>query len=137
MIYLLDSAPGYNKPGTQVSFDFVSLATHDEKGEDMNALQGTVMNGQIVLDNPVGLREGTRVEVLPIQSRQPALGMREEEWPTTSEGISALVARMDALEPGWLSPEDDAAWRLALHAQRNVEKVRFAEDAEKLGRMWE
>jgi hypothetical protein len=53
---------------------------------------------------------GTRVEVLPIEARQPALGMREEEWPTTSEEIAASLARMDALEPGWLSPEDDAAW---------------------------
>ena len=103
----------------------------------MNALQGTVRNGQVVLDNPVELREGTRVEVLPIEARQPAVGMREEEWPTTQEGIAALLARMDALEPGWLLPEDDAAWRLALRTQRNIEKVQFSEDAQKLRRMWE
>jgi hypothetical protein len=121
-----------------VSFDATSaLGTHNEKDEDMNVLQGTVMNGQIVLDNPVELREGTRVDVLPIEARQPAVGMREEEWPTTPEGIATLLARMDTLEPGWLLPEDDAAWRLALREQGNIEKVRFSEDAGKLRRMWE
>ena len=113
------------------------LTTHNEKDDDMIAIQGTFKNGQIVLDNPVGLREGTRVEVLPIEARQPTVGMKEEEWPTTAEGIAALLARMDASEPGWLSPEDDAAWRLALHTERNIEKARFSEDAEKLRRMWE
>ena len=39
----------------RVSFDAASaLATHDEKDEDMIAIQGTVRNGQIVLDDPVG-----------------------------------------------------------------------------------
>ena len=75
-----------------MSFDAASaLATHDEKDEVMNAIQGTVRNGQIVLDNPVGLREGTRVEVLPIEARQPTVGMREEEWPTTARGDRCVV----------------------------------------------
>ena len=69
----------------------------------MNTFQGTVTNGQIILDNPVKLSEGTRVEVLPIEARQPTVGMREEEWPTTPEGIAALLARMDSLEPGWVA----------------------------------
>jgi hypothetical protein len=33
----------------------------------MTALQGTIKNGQIVLDNPPGLPDGTRVEVLPVK----------------------------------------------------------------------
>jgi len=103
----------------------------------MNALQGTIKNGQIILDSPATLPEGTRVEVLPIKGARPALGMREEDWPTTPEGIAALLARMDQVEPGWLSPEDDAAWRAALRAQKEFEKRRFLEDAEKLQRMWE
>jgi hypothetical protein len=44
---------------------------------------------------------------------------------------------MDEIEPGWLSSEDTAAWRAALRAQREIEKARFFEDAEKLRRMWE
>ncbi len=91
----------------------------------MTALQGTIENGQIILDAPASLPEGTRVEVLPIEGARPILGMREEEWPTTDEGIAALLARMDQVEPGWLSPEDDATWRTALHAQKEFEKSQF------------
>ena len=103
----------------------------------MNALHGTMKNGLIILDPPAALPEGTRVEVLPIEQARPTLGMREEDWPTTPEGIAALLARMDEIEPGWLSAEDDAAWRAALRAEKEVEKGRFFEDAERLRRMWE
>jgi hypothetical protein len=108
-----------------------------KKEASMNALQGTFRNGQIILDAPAELPEGTRVEVLPVAVDRPTLGMREEDWPTTAEGIAALVARMDEVEPGWLSPEDDAAWRAALHAQKELDKARFFEDADKLRRAWE
>jgi hypothetical protein len=47
------------------------------------------------------------------------------------------LARMDQVEPGWLSPEDDAAWRGALRAQKESEKIQFFADAEKLRSMWE
>jgi hypothetical protein len=103
----------------------------------MNAFQGTIKNGQIILDVPGALPEGTRVEVLPINGARPMLGMREEDWPTTPEGIAALLERMERVEPGWLSPEDDAAWRTALRAEKESEKTRFAEEAEKLQRTWE
>lgn len=78
----------------------------------------------------------TRV-VLPINDLLPTLGMREEDWPTTPEAIAALLARMEQMEPGWLSPEDDAAWRAALRAQNESEKTAFLEEAEKLSRIWE
>src|SRR6266850_706290 len=98
----------------------------------MNSLQGTMKNGHIMLDTPAALPEGTRVEVLPIEAPRPTLGMREEDWPTTPEGIAALLARMDQVEPGWLSPEDDAAWRAELRARKELEKSQFAPDAAKL-----
>ena len=103
----------------------------------MNALHGTMRNGQIVLDEPAELPEGARVEVLPVEAVRPTLGMREEDWPTTEEGIAALLARMDQVEPGWLSPEDDDAWRASLRAQKELEKARFFEDADTLRRQWE
>jgi hypothetical protein len=103
----------------------------------MNALRGTIKNGQIILDVPDALPEGTRVEVLPINEARPRLGMREEDWPTTPEGIDALLERMEQVESGWLSPEDDATWRAALRAQKESEKTQFLEETEKLRRMWE
>ena len=68
--------------------------------QDRNALQGAVKNGQIVLDEPAELPEGSRVEALPVKAARPTLGMRKEDWPTTPEGIAALSARMDQVEPG-------------------------------------
>ena len=103
----------------------------------MNPLQGTIKHGHIILDVPAALPEGTRVVVLPINDLLPTLGMREEDWPTTPEAIAALLARMEQMEPGWLSPEDDAAWRAALRAQNESEKTGFSEEAEKLSRIWE
>ena len=91
-------------------------------------LKGTVKNGQVILDAPTALPEGTRVEILPIDVTRPFIGMREEDWPTTPEGIAALLARMDQVEPGWLSPEDDVAWRTALREQNQIEKAQFYED---------
>ena len=85
----------------------------------MNVLQGTMKNGQIVLDVPADLPEGSRVEVFPVEVARPPLGMREEDWPTTPEGIAALLARMDQIEPGWFSPEDDAACRATLRAKKD------------------
>ena len=103
----------------------------------MNPLHGTIKHGHIILDVPAALPEGTRVVVLPINDLLPTLGMREEDWPTTPEAIAALLARMEQMEPGWLSPEDDAAWRAALRAQNESEKTAFMDEAEKLSRIWE
>jgi hypothetical protein len=75
----------------------------------MVAIRGTLTNGQVVLDQPGGLPEGTRVEVLPLAAAPPTLGMRDEDWPTMPEGIAASLTRMDELEPGWLDPDDEAA----------------------------
>jgi hypothetical protein len=103
----------------------------------MIAITGTVKNGNVILDEPGELSDGTRVEVLPVPIVRPTLGMREEDWPTTPEGIATLLARMDQVEPGWLSPDDDAAWQTALCQQKDLEKAQFLEDAEKLRRIWE
>ena len=102
----------------------------------MNAINGTVMNGQVVLDEPAGLPEGTRVEVVPV-GQVRTTGMREEEWPTTPEGIAALLARMDSREPLEMSPEEETRWQAARQAQKEFEKAQFAEHAESLRRMWE
>jgi len=103
----------------------------------MIAITGTVKNGQVILDAPGELSDGTRVEVLPVPVTRPTLGMREEDWPTTPDGIAALLARMDRVEPGWLSTEDEAAWRTALREQKDHEKALFFEDVEKARRIWE
>jgi hypothetical protein len=107
-----------------------------KEGLAMSALQGTVKGGQVVLDDPNSLPEGTRVEVLPVGAGRPER-RDEDEGPPTAEEIASVLALMDQFESGWLSPEDDAAWRAALREEREREKGRFFEDADKLRRMWE
>ncbi len=103
----------------------------------MNAIKGTVKNGQVVLDEPADLPEGTRVEVVPAGAARSTLGMQEEDWPTTPEGIAELLARMDQIEPLLMTPAEEAEWKAALQAQKEHDKSTFAEHAEKLRRMWE
>lgn len=102
----------------------------------MSAIKTTVKNRQVIVEVPEDWPEGCEVIVEPVPA-EATIGMREEDWPTTPEGIAELLAHMDQVEPGWLSPEDEAAWRAALREQKELEKARFFEDAEKLRRMWE
>jgi hypothetical protein len=107
------------------------------KAHYMMGIRGTIKNGQVMLDQTGQFPDGMRVLVLPADANTSTHGMREDDWPTTPEGIAALLQRMDQLEPGWLTPEDELAWRTALHEQTHVEKAKNSEDSEKLRRMWE
>jgi len=54
------------------------------------------------------------------------VGMREEDWPTTPEGIAAHVRGMESFEPVVLTPQEEsdlAAWRAEMK-RFNVEAVR-------------
>ena len=96
----------------------------------MIAIKGTVKNGQVVLDEPDGLSEGTRVDVRPIRSDI-------EDGPMTPEEIDAVLAAMNRSEPLLLTLEEEAQWKADLEAQRNYDSMAFEERAEKLRRMWE
>jgi hypothetical protein len=79
----------------------------------MILLRGTIQNGQVVLPRPADLPDGTEVTVL---THDPAesLGIADEEWPTDTEGIARLLARMERVEPFDMTAEEEAeveAWR--------------------------
>jgi ABC-type phosphate/phosphonate transport system substrate-binding protein len=78
----------------------------------MNAIRGKYVDGTVVLDTPADWPNGTEVVVEPLNGE--AVGLREDEWPTTPEGIAALLARMDQLEAIEMTPGEEAdvtAWR--------------------------
>jgi hypothetical protein len=52
----------------------------------------TFRNGGLELSSPVDWPEGTGVEVVPLRDR---IGMDEEEWPNTPDGVRSLLNRMD------------------------------------------
>lgn len=63
--------------------------------------------------------EGFEVDVLPHEpngdtASEEKWGMHESEWPTTPEGIEALIARMDSREPVELTPEEERKWNEGL-----------------------
>jgi hypothetical protein len=60
-----------------------------------------------------------RVELVPVEAAPAALGMREEDCPTSPEGIAALLAGIDQVEPGWPSPEDDVPGGLLRGSRRS------------------
>ena len=72
----------------------------------MSIIHGTYKSGHVELDSPVDWPEGVRVAVQPAknvsaQTPEPCekFGMSEEDWPTTKEGIEALIAEWNAIEP--------------------------------------
>jgi hypothetical protein len=79
----------------------------------MELARGTCKEGRIVLDDPPGWPDGTRVGVVPLAVAE-AVGLRDEDWPTDPEGVAALLKRMDEALPIEIDPEDAAeseAWR--------------------------
>jgi hypothetical protein len=104
----------------------------------MNAIKATVKDGQVVVKVPADWPEGCEVIVEPLSNDTPAGGgMREEDWPTTPEGIAALLKRWDELEPLEMTPEEEARWEAIRKEEKEREKARFVEDAERLRGVWE
>jgi hypothetical protein len=88
------------------------------------ALTGVIRDGRVELDAPARLPNGTRVRVEPDASQSEEY--EQEPWPTTPEGIEAMLQELDAIEPAILTPKEQAEiaeFRAACRA-KSVEKVR-------------
>ncbi len=90
----------------------------------MNAIKGTYKDGQIILGQPADWPDGTQVLVEPI-APECSLGIRDEDWPTDSEGISRHLALMDRIEPLLMTPEEEAAWQAARKVQKEYERANW------------
>ncbi len=79
----------------------------------MSTIRGTIQDGQVILSTPTDLPNGTEVRVEVASTGETVgIGLREEDWPSTPEGIAALVAKMDQIQP-FLTPEEEAEWQKA------------------------
>jgi len=90
----------------------------------MSAIRGTIQDGQVILPAPANLPNGTPVRVVAGADESVGIGIREEDWPTTPEGIEALVARMDQIQP-FLTLEEEAEWKKALAEQKAWEMANW------------
>jgi hypothetical protein len=90
----------------------------------MATATGTYRKGKIFLNGPVDWPEGTAVEIATAPTTR--VGLTEEEWPTTPEGIAELLERIAHLEPLEFTPEEEAEmqiWRSKLK-QYGINKMR-------------
>lgn len=86
----------------------------------MSIVIGTVRNGRVLCDEAVEWPDGTRLKIEPLPSTE-VVGLRDEDWPCDPPGIQAMLARMDAIQPLVMTPEDEANWLSALRDQRVLE----------------
>jgi predicted DNA-binding antitoxin AbrB/MazE fold protein len=81
-------------------------------------VKGTYRDGLVELNQKVDCPNGTPVKVV-IESDMPEM-MREEDFPTTPEGIEALARAVESFDPVEFSPEDEAEIAAARAAVREV-----------------
>lgn len=81
-------------------------------------MRGVFRSGKIELPGHPDWPEGCEVDIAPVPA-QSGDCMREEDWPTTPEGITALLQRWEQHEPLQMTPEEEAglaAWRQQVRA---------------------
>jgi hypothetical protein len=79
----------------------------------MNMPKGTFRNGQVQWDHAPDWPEGFRFQAVPL-TEEEQIGLTEEEWDDSPEGIAAWLHWYDSLEPIIMTPEEEAdlaAWR--------------------------
>lgn len=67
----------------------------------MSSVRGRVKDGKLELDGPLPpeWRDGAEVEARLAPADVGEWGMREEDWPTTPEGIEEWIKWAESLEP--------------------------------------
>lgn len=101
----------------------------------MSAIHATYIDGKIVPDGKPDWPNGTRLVLRP-EGAASSVGLREEDWPTTPEGIAALVAQMDQIQP-FLTPEEEAAWHKALSEQKAYQLSQWEKWCKEAGGVFE
>lgn len=97
--------------------------------------KGIIRGGQIVVEEPIDLPEGSELTIAGIPSSDACSPV--DNGRLTPEEISATLAAMEKIEPFEMTPEEEAAWERDRLAQREWEKAHFFEWSEQLRRMWE
>ena len=82
---------------------------------DWTATMGSYRNGCVCPYGPVDWPDGTQVDLEAKPDATEEMGMSEDDWPTTPEGIAEILAKMDAIEP--LTDNGGASGRERAHVQ--------------------
>jgi hypothetical protein len=90
----------------------------------MGVITGIVRGGHVELDCPAPFPDGTRVRIQPAD--ETFEDDEQHDWPTTPEGIEAMIRELQAIEPAVLTAEEEAAIAARRQAmkQRDIELMR-------------
>ncbi len=95
----------------------------------MSTIKATVRGGRLEVDEPINLPDGTELEI--------SLPDDGGDGPMTADEVARVLAAMDRMIPFELSDGERAAWEAERAAWKAREKAAFAEQGEKLRRMWD
>lgn len=95
----------------------------------MTTITATVRGGRLEVAEPVNLPDGTELRV-----QLPDVG---SDAPLPADEIARVLAAMDRVEPFDWSAAERAAWEAERVAQKAREKAQFAEQSERLRRLWD
>jgi hypothetical protein len=114
----------------------------------MNEISGTIKNGQVVLNEPLSWPDGTKVRVEQVASpagngtaERTGVAVAEvdaeESQPDDAEAIARWIAEFEAIPPLEMTADEEADWRSAREAQRQMEIAAFPVRADELRKIAE
>lgn len=98
--------------------------------------KGIIRNGQVIVDEPINLPDGSEVTITG-HGDDKFVGGEDDDRPPTPEEIKAVLAAMEKVEPFELTDEERAAQEADRRARKEWEKAHFDGHGEKLRGMWE
>ena len=100
---------GYNGPGNDACWALPG--GHKRWIPSQNKiLTATWKNGQVVLDGPADWPEGSKLQVAALPRPAEQIGIPDDQWPPSPQGIADLLERMDQIELFEMTPEEEADW---------------------------
>jgi hypothetical protein len=98
----------------------------------MTTIRAKIKGRRLELDVPADWPDDTEVEIHPLGQITNA-----DEDAMSPEEIAKTLAAMDQVEPFELTDAERVAWEAERKARKERDKAEFAEQAEKLRRIWE
>jgi hypothetical protein len=98
--------------------------------------KGVIRGGQVIVEEPINLPDGSEVTITGTPHSESGSEENNDQFLTPEE-ITATIAAMGKIVPFEMTPEEEARLADERLANKEWEKAHFAEQADKLRRMWE
>jgi hypothetical protein len=98
----------------------------------MTVIKARIQGRRLELDVPADWPDGTEVEIQPLGEMPDS-----KQGKLSPEEIAATLAAMDRIEPFEMSEAEFAEWEAERRRRKELDKARFAEEAERMRKEWE